>query len=346
MTRGRAVALVVAGLLLVAVAVGRPSDGGGGPLDPEGTSPAGAKALVLLLEALGAEVELVEGAPPDGATTAVLPLDLLGDEDVDATRRWVEGGGILLVGDSRSPLAEGGSSESCPPILAGVDVLATGTDEELARSDGTGCFDGFVRTATVGSGTIVAIGSPAPLTNDLLDEADDAVLAASVLVPAPGARVAFVVGPSTTATGGQPSLADLIADRVRQAVLLAAVAGGVWVAWRARRLGRPVVEEQPVAVAGSELVVAVGRLLDARRRPDEAADLLRADVRRAVTARMGLAADADIRTVAAAVASRSTLDADRAAAALGDRRVVTDADLLAVTGDLDLIRTDILGSRS
>jgi hypothetical protein len=346
MRRGRAVALVVVGLFLVAIAVGRPSDGRGGPLDPDGTSPAGARGLVLLLEALGAEVELVEGPPPAEATTAVMPLDVLFGDDAAATLDWVAGGGVLLVGVDTSPVADGGSSEACPAVLAGVEVLAVDVDDELARDEGTGCFDGFVRSETVGDGTVVALASPAPLTNELLDEADDAVLAAEVLVPVPGTRVAFVVGPSTVATGEDRTLGDLVAERVRQAFVLAAVAGLVWVAWRARRLGRPVVEEQPVAIAGSELVVAVGRLLESRRRPDEAAALLRADVRRAVTARMGLPADADTRAVAAAVASRSTVDADRAAAALGDRPVVTEADLVAVTDDLDRIRTDILGSRS
>jgi hypothetical protein len=117
----------------------------------------------------------------------------------------------------------------------------------------------------------------------------------------------------------------------------------LWVLWRARRLGRPVTEDQPVAVAGSELVAAVGRLLDARRRPDEAAETVRADVRRAAAGRLGLLADADVRTVAAAVAARTGRDEAAVAAALGEHPVTTDDDLVAVTAELDRIRSDVLG---
>ena len=73
--------------------------------------------------------------------------------------------------------------------------------------------------------------------------------------------------------------------------------------------------------------------------------MLRNDVRRAVIARLGLPADADTRMIAGAVAARSTIDEARAAAALGDRAVTSDDELLAVAADLDRIRTDVLGSR-
>ena len=344
----RAVALVVGGLLLVAVAFGAPDDGGGDPFTPESTGPLGARGLVVLLDALGADVELVRGAPPDDAATAVLLQDLLAEVDVESSLDWVGRGGVLVVADDTSPLADDVADGPCPSALAGVDSLDVGrSDGPVGRDDGVEgtCFDGTVRTAAIGDGTVVALSTPVPLSNDLLDEADDAVLAAALLAPSPGTRVAFIVGPSVEAAGEQPALSELVADRVRQGMLLGGLAVLLWAAWRGRRLGRPVLETQPVAVAGSELVVAVGRLLDARRQPAEAAAVLRADLRRAVGSRLGLTADADSRTVAAAVAARSGLDQDRAAAALGDRPVTTDADLLAVAADLDRIRTDILGSR-
>ena len=344
---GRPVALVVVGLLLVAVAVGAPGEGRGDPLSPAGTGRAGARGLVLLLEALGADVEVVRGPPPDEADTAIVLADLLTEDDTDATVRWVRRGGVLVVADPGSPLADGGVEPPCPAAIDAVQVLEVDLDDEVGRGEGRpgSCFDGIVRSVAVGDGDIVAVAGAAVFTNELLGEDDNAVLAASLLAPAPGTRVAFVVGPSVAPTGEQPALVELVGTPVRDAAVLAEVAVLLWAAWRARRLGRPVVEEQPVAVAGSELVVAVGRLLDARRRPDEAAQVLRGDVRRAVGARLGLPADADVRVVAAAVADRGGIDHDRAAAALGERAVATDDDLLAVAADLDRIRTDVLGSR-
>jgi hypothetical protein len=251
------------------------------------------------------------------------------------------------VADPRSPLAAGDTAPPCPAALDDVEVLEVAPGDEVDRADGPSgsCFDGFVRSAGVGDGDVVTIDGPAALTNELLGEEDDAVLAAAVLAPSAGTRVAFVTGPSIGVDTEQPGLVDLLGRPVRQAIVEAALAAVLWAAWRARRLGRPVLEEQPVAVAGSELVVAVGHLLDARRRPDEAATVLRDDVRAAVGVRLGLPADADVRVVAAAVAARSTLDQDRAAAALAERPVTTDDDLLAVAADLDRIRTDVLGSR-
>ena len=52
----------------------------------------------------------------------------------------------------------------------------------------------------------------------------------------------------------------------------------VFALWRARRLGRPVAEVQPVEIAGSELVVAVGNLLQKSGRPETAAERLRSDL--------------------------------------------------------------------
>ena len=85
----RAVGLVVGGLLLVAVAVGAPSQGRGDPLAPDATGALGARALVLLLEELGADVDLVRGPPPDDADVAVVLQDLLTDDDAGVTLRWV-----------------------------------------------------------------------------------------------------------------------------------------------------------------------------------------------------------------------------------------------------------------
>jgi hypothetical protein len=347
--RGRPVAAVVAGLVLVAIAFGAPDDDAGGALDPRGTGPDGAAGLVLVLEELGADVEIVRGSPPADAATAVVLDGALADGDVADTLAWVRAGGVLLVADPRSALADGAADGPCPAALRDVGELHLRDDDVVRRDEGPEgtCFDGEVRVADVGAGAVIALDTPAPLVNELLDEADDAVLAAAVLAPTPGTAVAFVAGPSIGAdSSGDETLGELVDPDVRRGLVQAAIAALLWVAWRARRLGRPVVEDQPVRIAGSELVVAVGRLLDGRDRPDEAAAVLRAEVRRVVGSRLGLAADAAVRTVAAAVAPRSTLDVDRVAAALAERPVTTDEDLLAVSADLDQIRSDVVGSQT
>lgn len=342
-------ALVALGLVLVAIAVGAPGPGRGGPLDPDGTGPTGARALVLLLGELGADVRVVNGSPPEDAGTALLLRDRLAERDRAATERWIEAGGVLVVADPSSPLAAGVTDRPCPAALDGVDALEVDPDGgAIARDAGFGgqCFGGLVVSDDRGAGTIVGLATPAPLTNELLDDADDAVLAAALLAPTPGTRVAVLDGPSVDASVGDDELIDLVGSPVRQSLVQACIAVALWVLWRGRRLGRPVVEEQPVAIAGSELVVAVGRLLDGRRRPDEAAASLRADLRRAAEGRLGLAPTADLRTVASAIAARTGIDEARAAAALGERPVTTDDDLLAVAADLDRIRTDLFGRPS
>jgi hypothetical protein len=346
----RVAAVVLLGLVLVAIAAGRPS-GRGEALDPEGTGPLGARGLVLVLEELGAEVDVVEGPPPADADTAVVLRDRYGPDDVAGALDWVEDGGVLVVADPFSPLGDdafAAEGAGCPAAIDDVRRLEL-ADGVVARRDGARCFGGAVVAGDVGDGTVVVLDQPDPLLNDLLDEHDNAVLAAALLAPTPGTRVAFVVGPSPGADDGTDSLLDLVSSPVRQGLVQGGIAVLVWVAWRARRLGRPVVEEQPVAVAGSELVVAVGRLLDARRQPHEAATVLRAETRRQLAARLGLPADADTKVLAAAVAGRGgadlRLDVDRIAAALGERPVHADGDLLDVAADLDQIRTAVLGRR-
>lgn len=342
MTRGRAVALVVLGLVLAAGVAGRPGPDDGGALDPGGTGPEGALGLVLTLEGLGGTVDVVQGPPPAGADTALVLRDRLRAGDVAATLAWVEAGGVLVT-TAASPLADGAADGPCPAALAGVDVVPIGDGDTVERTGGD-CLGGLVRTEDRGAGTVVALATVAPLTNDLLDEGDAAVLAGALLVPRPGTAVAVLDGPSP---GDAPeSLADLVARPVWLALAQAGLALVVWVLHRGRRLGTPIVEEQPVAIAGSELVVAVGRLLDATDRPGEAAATLRAATRRTLEARLGLPAGADTAGLAAAVAARTGLDAAVVAAALDGRAVRTDADLVDVAADLDRIRTHLTGSRS
>ena len=114
------------------------------------------------------------------------------------------------------------------------------------------------------------------------------------------------------------------------------------VVWRSRRLGKPVAEPQPVAVAGSELVAAVGTLLDRSGSPQHAADTLRADLRRFLGDRLGVPADAPAGALAAVAHERIGLDRARLEQALGDAPVDDDAQLVALAQLVDALRREVL----
>jgi hypothetical protein len=119
------------------------------------------------------------------------------------------------------------------------------------------------------------------------------------------------------------------------------IAGLLYVLWRARRLGKPVEEPQPVKVAASELVAAAGGLLERSGSPQYAADVLRADLRRDLASRLGLSPHLPPDTFTQVVAARTQLDAAQLQAALGPGPVSTDADLVTVARLIDIVRKEV-----
>lgn len=326
-------------VVLLLVLIGAPDEQTNRPLDPTSAGPRGAKAVVVLLEELGASVARTGDPLGADADTAVLLQDRLDDDGEEALEDWVRDGGVLVVADPSADLFASGSEEPCPGALDGVDTIGVGLDGSARVDRGASCFERIVTAESVGDGTVVSIDRPELFTNQLLDEADNAVLVAALLAPTGGEQVAFVVG---SAGGGDESLGDLLGPRAAQAIAQLGVAFVVYALWRARRLGRAVVEPQPVVIAGSELVAAVGRLQEGRRRPGEVADVVRADLLRELERRLGVPAGGPLEPVAEAVAGRSDLAPDRILGALRDQPVTTDDDLLAVLADLDRIRTAVL----
>ena len=323
----------------VIVAIGPRAGGDGPPLDPGSAGGLGTLGLVETLRAVGADV-VVTGAAPDAShDTALVLADDLSPSRRGEVERWVRAGGTLVVADPSSPLApfrsaggtEVGLFESdidkrCDlPALRGVGRVSIeggtvfeappGADACSPRGDGH-----WLVAATVDDGTVVAVGGAGAFVNRHLDEAGNAGVAAALLAPRRGARVAFL-RPPPPGSIGRRSLADLVSPRVKAAGWQLGIAFGVLALWRGRRLGRPVEEPRPVELAGSELVVAVGGLLQRTGGRAPAAEVLRDDLRREC--------------------ERRGVDPASVAGGVDGPAPRTDAELVELAQHLDAIRREV-----
>ncbi len=351
------VALLVAAVLVGAyLTAARQTQGP--PLDPTSTSPDGAKAVVELVDELAA-MEVLDRVPGAEVDTALVLQDRFDRDAQDAVLDWVRAGGTLVVADVDSTstpavvaTVTGAVDVSCsgdvPSGLADVGQLEVGDSLRLDASGsggscGTAGDGGFLVVEPLGAGRIVAVGGPDAFTNRNLDEADNAVLAAALLAPDASTRSAFL-RPSPLVGSGEETLVDLVDTPVRAALAQLVVAFLLAALWRARRLGRPVAEPQPVPIESSELTQAVARLLGRADRPGRAAAVLRDRARRDLSGPLGLPRDAPADHVVDAITRRTDLtDAEARRAAVDP--VTSDADLVAVATLLTQIRKDITHGR-
>lgn len=195
----------------------------------------------------------------------------------------------------------------------------------------------------VGSGNLVAVGGAGIVVNAALGAADNAPVVIGLVAPLDGTRVAVLdPGRGVVSRGDDDgkSLLELIPTNVKWALAQLGVAFVLYALWRARRVGAPVSEGQPVAVAGSELVAAVGGLLDRSGSPQHAADVLRADFRREVCERFAVPPSTPIGVLARVVAERTGADAGLVEVALGSAAVTSDRELLELAQVIDSVRKD------
>lgn len=356
MSRQRILVVVLVLVVVLGAYVGAARRTTGAPLDPASTAPDGTKALVQLVDRLGGSLHVTARTPTDGVDVALLLQDPLDRQQADELTRWIRRGGTLVVADPGSrftpPLGAGAFDElsgRCGiPGLDAVERLDVGLARTfLVEGAATGCFrvaddEAFLVSERAGEGQVISVGGPALFTNELLGAADNPVLAAALLVD-DGRSTAFLR--PVPAGGGDRSLVDLVGTPVRAGLAQLLVAFGLVVAWRARRLGRPIEEPQPVRIEGSELTRAVGRLLESNRRPDRAAALLRDRSRRELSGRLGLPLDATVGAVIAAVTARTTLTDDEARRAVA-APVTSDEDLVAVSRLLTRIREELTHDRN
>jgi hypothetical protein len=292
-----------------------------------------------------------------------MAVDRFGQTDESDLRRWVRRGGILVITDPDSSF----TPELGGPLGAGVvqnDSIDAGncTIRALANartvdvgeaivyeppSGSTRCFtvggDALITATPEGSGTIVAIGGPSLFLNRRLDDADNAVVAVDLLAPRAGTKVAFVRGPSIGA--GDESLWSLIRPGIRWGFLQIALAFLLYAIWRGRRLGRPVQEIPRVEIEGSELVTAVGHLLERTSSPMYAAAVLRADTRRDLARRIGGVRADDTETLAVLLDVRMGAGRDRVRSLLSDAPITDEQQLVALAHELQSLREEVLSGK-
>jgi hypothetical protein len=350
---------VVLGLALVVAVAGRPGEEGN-PLDPASPGPLGTKGLVEVLRELGGQVRVSADRPGTGTETALVLSDDLTPQRRQEVLDWVRQGGTLVVADASSAVTEVeqvGSTRiglldaelerrCAETALADVRRVAApgGVVFEVPEGGGArACFPrnngAWLLIQPVGSGAVVRLGGASVLVNQELGEADNAVLLASLLVPAEGTSVQVLQPPLPG--GGDAGLGDLIAPRVRLAMWQLVVAFVLLALWRARRLGRPVVEPQPVQLPGAELVVAVGNLLQRAKGRGQAAGLLTDDLRRSMAERLGLPPSAPADLVADTVAARTGIPRGRVLRTLTQTAPRDEIELIALSQAIDTVRREV-----
>jgi len=363
---GRTVVIVLLAVLAVGVfwvLVGS-AKSAPAPYSPSSTAPNGAKALALLLGQLGDEVNTSGLLPEPGKGVALVLYDQLDDATRAEVTGWVKRGGTLVVADPTSPLegtvvaqglpdtassAEGPLVPACQaPWVRDVSEVDPAGDPLLEVPSGAhGCFrvlaggsDAFAVAENEGSGVVVALGGADIWSNRYLTETDNALLAADLLAPARGDTVGWLV--TSRVGSGTATIWSIVPSRVKALLATLAIAVLTACLWRARRLGRPVLEIPIVPLPGSELVVATGRLLEKNGRLEEAAALMRAEVCGQLGSRLGQAPGTEPATVARVAAQYGGLAADELVAALCGPPPRNEPELLELARSLQLIREEVL----
>ncbi|HUG84442.1 MAG TPA: DUF4350 domain-containing protein [Euzebya sp.] len=336
--------LGAAAVVALVIAIG-PRGQPGPPLDPRSTSPLGARGIVEVMQRLGTDMRVGDGAPAAGQDgVALVIVDNLSEDQRGDLREWVAQGGRLVLADPFSELApdlvgltsiaftEPTIEPACEdPLVAGVERVAVSGGNVFDLPEGaTGCFprnDGWwMIRSPEGEGEVINLGGPLSLTNELLDDADTAILLVNLLTPPEGGGLHVVIAYDPSAA--PDTLGDILPDQVGLALLQIPLAWVALVWWRARRHGHPPVEAVPVRIEAAETTVAVGNLLHRAGRAQDAAAIIRARVHAELIRRLGIPEEADPATFIAVVAARTDLQPHVLRRLLLDPLPQSDADLV------------------
>jgi hypothetical protein len=354
-----AVVLLVAVLITLltgAVSVGR--------LDPDATSPDGARAVANVLRSYGVEVRRVPGpAPRAGVTTVVAAPDLVDPDQV--ANAVAAGAGDVVVLEPTAEVLRAVRSR------AGLEVRTTGAGDSVERAPGCDldaattagrarvggrrfraddadfrCYsvggDPTLVVYTDGARQVAFVGSADGFTNQRLDEEGNAALAVRLL-----GRTGAVdwVYPRIDELPGveaqRPDVLELFPTRLRWAILQAVVAVALLMLWRARRLGPVVTEPLPVVVRAAEAVEGRARLYEQGRASVGAGETLRAASRARLTRLLGLGPEPSRAVLVAAVAARVRRGPAGVESALYGAPALDDELLVRLAAELDDLEREV-----
>ncbi len=367
-----AVVLVVllGGLIVALLQVPAPVTG---PLDPNDTGPAGAHAIVALLQNRGQTViraasvaTAAAQAPGRGATLVITSPQLLSGGDLTVLARLRAS--LLLVAPGRAALAALAPEvtlarpalvRDLPPRCGLPGAVAAGDAALgglLLRSTAPGawrCYPegpatpsllaSLVRYESRGR-LVTVLGTGAPLANSGLSGHGNAALALNLL--ATGPRIVWLVpgplpAPGAAGSGHRP-LASLIPGQVYAVAIQLGVVVVLLALWRMRRLGPLVTEPLPVVVRACETVEGHGRLYRSRRARDRVAAALREAALGRIVTRLGLPRDVPADAVGQELADRTGRDPGDVRALLFGEVPGDDAALVRLADGLDALEGQVL----
>lgn len=288
------------------------------------------------VRSLGASAPSDGGADFPGGTAPFGPvLDLSGRDPGDCTipeltpiASLEDPTSVIKITGASQYLEVGPDDQSC--YGAGNEALIVTTpDSRIVNVGVPNLFDNF------------SMGAPEPGTTTT-DVRANAAVASALLAPSGPSDVAIVVrGISRIVADGGTSPFDLLRPGIRAGLWELAIAVGFFAWWRGRRHGRVVREPTPTHLAASELVDAVGNLLERQGDAANAAEVIRTSVARDLTVRLGLPPAPDAATFARQLAHR-TGRSDRELSAMFADPVPDPAALRHVARQLESLRHEVL----
>ncbi len=318
-----------------------------------------ALALRRFLSLSGLDVRAAP-TPPQPPGAFVLLQDVRDETQAASLLRWAERGGRLVVLDPGSrvlPLLGVGAGApiglvgprslvpDCPvPEIVGVrEIASDASDLTLQPTDPSavacfvrpgGSYAVFIRH---GEGRVVLFGGSSFLTNDYLDQEDNAVLALRVF----GGGRLVVFGPAAPPNVRSSTLWDLLPRQGRLVVIQLAWAGLLFAVARARRLGKPVIEEPIAPIPASELVRATAGLYRRARAAGFCGNLLRSSARERLAGRVGAQRDTAGTELADLLSRSSGVPRDVVERTMLGPDPASDEELLTLAVELSTIAREI-----
>jgi hypothetical protein len=339
----------------------------GGPMDPESTSPEGARALVTILREHGVDVvaagdiAAVESAARPDALILVAQTFYLFDDDLLRRLAALPGDRLLVapVSRTRDELApeirrDGATTFADSRPDCDMRAATRAGEVQFGPSDAYAaagkvpvvrCYGGALVRYTDNGREVTVVSTADFMTNSGLLKQGNAALAMNLAGSHP--RVIWYAPQHSEGdgeSGGGAGIIDLIPDQVGWIVLQLCLVVALLAVWKGRRIGPLVAEQLPVVVRASETVEGRGRLYRSRRARDRAAEALRTATLQRMMPRLGLGHDAEPPAVVAAVAERCGLSPQAVAHTLFGPPPANDPDLVNLAHELDNIERQVAQS--